>query len=160
MNRRKFLAHGGVAVASAAAVQQAVAQTPSLPSIRWRCASSFPKSLDTIFGGAELIAKRVKELTSGKFEIRVFAAGEALGLVEGGELGTGRAGAELAEVDPQLVGGGAGLRELLGAHDHADPDVGAEEFLGRDRVLGHAPILLYGRRGAHAAGSDRGQALR
>ena len=74
-----------VAVASAAAVQQAVAQAPSLPNIRWRCASSFPKSLDTIYGGAELIAKRVKELTSGKFEIRVFAAGEivpAFGVVD------------------------------------------------------------------------------
>jgi len=85
MNRRKFLAQGGVAVASAAAVQQAVAQAPSLPNIRWRCASSFPKSLDTIYGGAELIAKRVKELTSGKFEIRVFAAGEivpAFGVVD------------------------------------------------------------------------------
>jgi TRAP-type mannitol/chloroaromatic compound transport system substrate-binding protein len=85
MNRRKFLAQGGVAVASAAAVQQAVAQAPSLPTIRWRCASSFPKSLDTIYGGAELIAKRVNELTSGKFQIRVFAAGEivpAFGVVD------------------------------------------------------------------------------
>src|SRR3954464_14500896 len=91
MNRRKFLARGGVAAASAAAVTQAVAQAPALPNIRWRCASSFPKSLDTIYGGAELIAKRVKELTSGKFEIRVFAANEivpAFGVVDAIQQGT------------------------------------------------------------------------
>jgi TRAP-type mannitol/chloroaromatic compound transport system substrate-binding protein len=85
MNRRKFLARGAVATAGAAAVTQAVAQAKDLPQIRWRCASSFPKSLDTIFGGAEVIAKRVSELTSGKFQIRVFAAGEivpAFGVVD------------------------------------------------------------------------------
>ncbi|HXS53089.1 MAG TPA: TRAP transporter substrate-binding protein [Usitatibacter sp.] len=85
MNRRKFLARGAVAASGAAAVTQAVAQDKSLPNIRWRCASSFPKSLDTIFGGGEVIAKRVSELTSGKFQIRVFAAGEivpAFGVVD------------------------------------------------------------------------------
>jgi TRAP-type mannitol/chloroaromatic compound transport system substrate-binding protein len=85
MNRRKFLARGAVAATGAAAVSQAVAQAPSLPQIRWRCASSFPKSLDTIYYGAEVIAKRVAELTSGKFQIRVFAAGEivpAFGVVD------------------------------------------------------------------------------
>lgn len=39
-------------------------------------ASSFPKSLDNIYGGAELLSQRVKALTDGKFEIRVFASGE------------------------------------------------------------------------------------
>ena len=85
MNRRKFLARGAVAASGAAAVTQAVAQTPSLPQVRWRCASSFPKSLDTIYGGAEVIAKRVEQLTSGRFQIRVFAAGEivpAFGVVD------------------------------------------------------------------------------
>ena len=38
--------------------------------------SSFPKGLDTIYGGADVLAKRVAELTDGKFQIRVFAAGE------------------------------------------------------------------------------------
>jgi TRAP-type mannitol/chloroaromatic compound transport system substrate-binding protein len=85
MNRRKFLARGAVAAAGAAAVTQAVAQSKDLPQIRWRCASSFPKSLDTIYGGAEVVAKRVGELTGGKFQIRVFAAGEivpAFGVVD------------------------------------------------------------------------------
>ncbi|MCC6870055.1 MAG: TRAP transporter substrate-binding protein [Burkholderiales bacterium] len=90
MNRRRFMV-AGAAASSAAAVQQAVAQTPSLPNIRWRCASSFPKSLDTIYGGAEVLAKRVERLTGGKFQIRVFAAGEivpAFGVVDALQQGT------------------------------------------------------------------------
>ncbi|MFN7505274.1 MAG: ABC transporter substrate-binding protein, partial [Limnobacter sp.] len=38
--------------------------------------SSFPKSLDALWGAAPQLAKRVSELTGGKFEIRPFAAGE------------------------------------------------------------------------------------
>ena len=67
MNRRKFLGRGAAATAGALAVSQAIAQTPSLPNIRWRCASSFPKSLDTIYGGGEVVAKRVEAITGGKF---------------------------------------------------------------------------------------------
>ena len=92
MNRRKFLSRGAAAAAGGGlAVSQAIAQTPSLPSIRWRCASSFPKSLDTIYGGAEVVAKRVEQLTGGKFQIRVFAAGEivpAFGVVDAMQQGT------------------------------------------------------------------------
>src|SRR5690348_16975112 len=91
MDRRKFLARGAIAAGGAVAVQQAVAQAPSLPSLRWRCASSFPKSLDTIYGGGEVVAKRVEELTGGKFQIRVFAAGEivpAFGVVDAIQQGT------------------------------------------------------------------------
>src|SRR5438270_5937485 len=91
MDRRKFLARGGVAAVTAAAAAQAVAQAPALPNVRWRCASSFPKSLDTIYGGGEVIAKRVEQLTQGKFQIRVFAAGEivpAFGVVDAIQQGT------------------------------------------------------------------------
>jgi TRAP-type mannitol/chloroaromatic compound transport system substrate-binding protein len=91
MDRRKFLVRGTIAAGGAAAVSQAIAQAPSLPSIRWRCASSFPKSLDTIYGGGEVVAKRVEQLTGGKFQIRVFAAGEivpAFGVVDAIQQGT------------------------------------------------------------------------
>ena len=67
----------------------AIAQ--SLPEVRWRCASSFPKSLDTIYGGGETIAKRVAAITGGKFQIRVFGAGEivpAFGTVDAVQQGT------------------------------------------------------------------------
>ena len=45
-------------------------------SVQWRLVSSYPKSLDTIYGAAEVLAKRVAELTDGKFQIQSFAAGE------------------------------------------------------------------------------------
>lgn len=73
MKRRSFLA-GGAAAAGAGLATAARAQGE--PAIRWRMASSFPKSLDNIFGAAEHLAARVKAITNGQFEIRVFAAGE------------------------------------------------------------------------------------
>jgi TRAP-type mannitol/chloroaromatic compound transport system substrate-binding protein len=75
MKRREFLRSAGVGLASSAAVAMpAVAQ--SAPEVTWRCTSSFPKSLDTTYGGAEVFAKQVAELTDNRFKINVFAAGE------------------------------------------------------------------------------------
>jgi TRAP-type mannitol/chloroaromatic compound transport system substrate-binding protein len=74
MERRTFLKAGGAGLAASTLAAPAVAQ--SLPEIKWRCASSFPKSLDTIYGAAEIVAERVKVLTNDKFQIRVFAGGE------------------------------------------------------------------------------------
>jgi TRAP-type mannitol/chloroaromatic compound transport system substrate-binding protein len=48
----------------------------SLPSVRWRMATSWPHSLDTIFGGAETISRRLAELSDGRFRIQPYAAGE------------------------------------------------------------------------------------
>lgn len=81
MERRKFLKQAGMAVGAAGASLGAVAQTaPAVvgeqPAIKWRLASSYPKSLDTIYGAGEFMAQRVAQLTDGKFRIQVFAAGE------------------------------------------------------------------------------------
>ncbi len=38
--------------------------------------SSFPKSIDTLYGSSELLANRLREITGGKFDIRIFPAGE------------------------------------------------------------------------------------
>ena len=78
MQRRKFLSSAGAGLAAGAAAISTLseAQTATLPTIKWRLASSFPKSLDTIYGGAEVISKRVAAATGGKFQIQVFAAGE------------------------------------------------------------------------------------
>jgi TRAP-type mannitol/chloroaromatic compound transport system substrate-binding protein len=73
MKRRDILA-SGLALAGGTLATPAIAQ--SQPTIRWRLTSSFPKSLDTIYGGAEMFAERVSKLTDGKFTIRVFAAGD------------------------------------------------------------------------------------
>lgn len=46
------------------------------PRIDWRLASSYPRSLDTLFGAAEFFCKRVAELTDNHFRIRPYPAGE------------------------------------------------------------------------------------
>jgi TRAP-type mannitol/chloroaromatic compound transport system substrate-binding protein len=74
MERRSFLKAGGVGLAASAIAAPAIAQTA--PEIKWRLAASWPKSLDTLFGGAEYLAKRVAEMTDNKFQIRAFAGGE------------------------------------------------------------------------------------
>ena len=76
MQRRSFLKQATVgATATAAVATPALAQGPA---INWRLASSFPKTLDTIYGSAERFVKRVAELTGGRFQIRQFAAGEVV----------------------------------------------------------------------------------
>jgi TRAP-type mannitol/chloroaromatic compound transport system substrate-binding protein len=74
MKRRQFLqaAGGGFAVSALAA--PAIAQTS--PTVKWRLTASWPKSLDTLYGGCEYFAKRVAEITDNKFQIQTFAAGE------------------------------------------------------------------------------------
>src|SRR5262249_45131748 len=69
-----FLKSAALGLATAPITAPAIAQ--SQPELKWRMASSFPKSLDTIFGAADVIASRVSAATDGKFQIRVFAAGE------------------------------------------------------------------------------------
>jgi TRAP-type mannitol/chloroaromatic compound transport system substrate-binding protein len=74
IKRRSVLAAGLALAAGSTVAAPAIAQTQ--PSIRWRLTSSFPKSLETIYGGGEFFAERVSKLTDGKFNIRVFAAGD------------------------------------------------------------------------------------
>ncbi|MBX3618579.1 MAG: TRAP transporter substrate-binding protein [Rhizobacter sp.] len=107
MERRSFV--GGAGLVGVAAVgagmlaacgkkeEQAPAAAASAPAvvdnqqIRWRLASSFPKSLDTIFGAAEVFSKAVSDMSGGKFQISVHAGGELMppfGVVDGVQGGT------------------------------------------------------------------------
>lgn len=93
MDRRSFFKKAGLTTAGAvgATTLAAPAIAQSMPKITWRLASSFPKSLDTIFGGAETLAKHVSEATDGNFEIQVFSGGElvpAFGVLDAAAEGT------------------------------------------------------------------------
>src|SRR6202162_1370811 len=74
MKRRDVLKAAGAGFATAAVAKPAIAQ--SMPELKWRCTSSFPKSLDTIYGAAKIFAKAVAEVADNKFQIQVFASGE------------------------------------------------------------------------------------
>src|SRR5512147_2819603 len=74
MKRRQFLQAAGVGLAASAVAAPAIAQ--SSPQIKWRLTASWPKSLDTLYGGCEYFSKRIAEITDNKFQVQVFAAGE------------------------------------------------------------------------------------
>src|ERR1700723_908883 len=74
MKRRDFLKVSAVGAAASAVASPAIAQ--SSPEIKWRMTSSFPKSLDTLFGASTEFAKYVSEMTDNKFQIQIFSAGE------------------------------------------------------------------------------------
>ena len=89
MERRSFLKKTSVAAAAGAVAAPAIVHAQA--QVRWRLASSFPKTLDTIYGGAEVFAKSVAAMTGGKFTISVHAGGElmpAFGVVDGVQAGT------------------------------------------------------------------------
>ncbi len=88
MDRRSLIKNAGIAGVLAAGVAPAV---HAQATVRWRLASSFPKSLDTIFGAADTFSKAVKAMSGGKFEISIHAAGElmpAFGVVDGVQQGS------------------------------------------------------------------------
>jgi len=74
MKRREFLRASGIGFTASAVAAPAIAQ--SMPELKWRLTASWPKSLDTLYGGCEYFARRVAEMTDNRFQIQVFAAGE------------------------------------------------------------------------------------
>ena len=84
MKRRDFLSSalvGGAALAACGGPGASAGEggSPAVSTgkrIRWRLASSFPRSLDTLYGTCEVMAERVKAMTDGLFDIRCYPAGE------------------------------------------------------------------------------------
>ncbi|ABY35537.1 MAG TPA: ABC transporter substrate-binding protein [Chloroflexus aurantiacus] len=64
------------ATTAPAPATQAPAQGSSMPAVEWRMGTSWPIALDTIYGGATVLAERVAELSNGMFKITTFPAGE------------------------------------------------------------------------------------
>ena len=89
MERRHFVRSAGMAGVLAAGAAPAIVHAQA--TLRWRLASSFPKSLDTLFGVNDVFAKKVSDMTGGKFQISTHAAGEivpAFGTVDAIQNGT------------------------------------------------------------------------
>ncbi len=83
MRRRDFLGAGLTGAAGTALMACGGGEGASSgeaeethPRVQWRLASSFPRGLDTIFGGAEVFAERVEKLSGGRFTVRVYPSGE------------------------------------------------------------------------------------
>src|SRR4029450_11479787 len=105
MKRRSFLKNTGLAGILAAGSAPAFAQ--AAPEVKWRCATSWTKRLDTLLGGAGLISKRCASATNGKFQIQVFAGGE---IVPGLQVldAVQNATVQCAHTDRKSVGEGKG----------------------------------------------------
>ncbi len=93
--RRSFLKTAGAGLAAgvglATGIGVAAPAVHAQQTLRWRLASSFPKSLDALLGPSEIFAKLVGAMTGGKFTITVHAAGElipAFGVVDAVQNGT------------------------------------------------------------------------
>jgi len=87
MERRQFLklaSMGALGAAALAACQTGdadldeAAGDETLPELEWDVATSWPTSLDTIYGGAQTFAERVSAMTGGKFMITAQPGGEVV----------------------------------------------------------------------------------
>lgn len=79
MQRRHFLKTATAGALAGAGVTAAPWVHAQEPRLRWRMATSWPESLEPLFGGASHFCQRVGELTDGRFEIRAYAGGELVG---------------------------------------------------------------------------------
>jgi TRAP-type mannitol/chloroaromatic compound transport system substrate-binding protein len=89
MERRNFVRGAGLAGVLATGMAPAIVHAQA--TLRWRLTSSFPKSLDTLFGVNDVFAAKMKELSGGKFTITTHAPGElvpAFGVVDAVQAGT------------------------------------------------------------------------
>jgi TRAP-type mannitol/chloroaromatic compound transport system substrate-binding protein len=102
VDRRSFLGRAALGAAGAAGLAScdgpgggAAPAVRTRENIQWRLASSFPRGLDTLWGGAERLAARVEQLTEGRFRIRPYAAGEivpSLQVLDAAQQGTVQVG--------------------------------------------------------------------
>lgn len=93
MSRRKFLVGSAAATSAALLASPAVRAQPA--AVTWRLQSSYPKSLEILYGACTMFSERIAELTDGRFDVKVYAAGELVPpfqVLEGVRNGTVEAG--------------------------------------------------------------------
>ena len=158
MDRRSLIKNAGIAGVLAAGIAPAV---HAQAAVRWRLASSFPKSLDTIYGSADVFAKAVKvralgadaaELADRYFLenlVRIHRAGE--GASYDGIKPTGTVlGPEVLAADEAMAAGNLKpLMALIPADKHAplqrrfDKARDLQQFDVNDLAAGRAYIAAY-----------------
>lgn len=74
VGRRRFMVAAAAGLAGGAAAPTGL-HAETEPDVVWRLTSSFPKTLDLMYGGAETFARTVSDLTGGRFRIDVSPAG-------------------------------------------------------------------------------------
>src|SRR3974390_169403 len=77
MKRRTFLKGGVLATAGAATLVHApyvIAQ----PKVKWRMVTTWTPELNVLQGSAQLLAKRIEEMSGGRFTMEVFPAGQLM----------------------------------------------------------------------------------
>lgn len=82
MKRRDFLKKAGVAAAASATISPLMFASAQRGSFNFEMVTSWPTSVDTIFGGAQNVAKYVNELTDGDVNIEVYPTGAQVGGLE------------------------------------------------------------------------------
>jgi TRAP-type mannitol/chloroaromatic compound transport system substrate-binding protein len=91
MERRQFLKLASMGALGAAALAACssgdpdvddAAQDETLPELEWEIATSWPTSLDTIYGGATTFADRVSAITGGRFMMTAQPGGEVVPALE------------------------------------------------------------------------------
>jgi len=92
MKRRDFLKKAGLG--TAAAVASTAVNAPAIlakKTYRWKMVTTWPPKLPVLQEGCERLAKRIGEVSDGRLQIQVFAAGElvpALGIFDAVSQGT------------------------------------------------------------------------
>ncbi|QQP93308.1 ABC transporter substrate-binding protein (plasmid) [Skermanella sp. TT6] len=81
MNRRDILAGSiaGVSAAATLAAAGAASAQTAATELRWRMTSSYPASLDAVYGAGEIFIQVLGELSQGRMQIQHFASGEIVG---------------------------------------------------------------------------------
>ena len=75
LNRREILT-GAAAASAVAAVSIIAAPAIAQSRLEWKMVTSWPKGLPGLGTGAERLAKRITDLSSGRLSIKVYSAGE------------------------------------------------------------------------------------